>query len=40
MQLLGMKFHWWLVCALVSRERISAIVKARENVRGTWNKNE
>ena len=27
-------------CALVPRERISAIVKARENIRGTWNKNE
>ena len=27
-------------CALVSRERISAIVKAHENIRGTWNKNE
>ena len=27
-------------CALVPRERISAIVKAHENVRGTWNKNE
>ena len=27
-------------CALVPRERISATVKACENVRGTWNKNE
>ena len=27
-------------CALVPRERISAIVKAHENIRGTWNKNE
>ena len=27
-------------CALVPGERISAIVKACENVRGTWNKNE
>ena len=27
-------------CTLVPRERMSAIVKAHENVRGTWNENE
>ena len=27
-------------CALVPTERISAIIKARENVGGTWNENE
>ena len=40
MQLPGNEIPLVVSCTLVPRERMSAIVKAHENVRGAWKGNE